>query len=154
MRVNTYGMELNNDRLPILVKESSRNYCSLDSVLSPSDVFLFLNDNFHANRQAEEHVWIIGYRTDRVIGVFEISHGLINSSMVEPREVFSRLLMLGVTRFIIAHNHTSGLTNPSNDDILITRRLKQTGDLMGIGLMDHLILGEKTYFSFQENEML
>lgn len=148
MRVNTYGMELNDDRLPILVKESSRNYCSLDSVLNPADVFLFLNDNFHANRQAEEHVWIIGYRTDRVIGVFEISHGMINGSVAEPREVFSRLLMLGVTRFILAHNHPSGLTNPSSNDILITKRLKQAGDLMGISLMDHVILGEKTYYSF------
>lgn len=154
MRVNTYGMELNDDRLPILVKESSRNYCSLDSVLNPADVFLFLNDNFHANRQAEEHVWIIGYRTDRVIGVFEISHGMINGSVAEPREVFSRLLMLGVTRFILAHNHPSGLTNPSSNDILITKRLKQAGDLMGISLMDHVILGEKTYYSFHENEMI
>lgn len=154
MRVNTYGMELNADRLPILVKESSRNYCFLDTVLSPADVFLFLNDNFHANRQAEEHVWIIGYRTNKVIGVFEISHGLINSSVVEPKEVFGRLLMLGVTRFIIAHNHPSGLTNPSSDDILITKRLKQVGDLMGILLMDHVILGEKTYYSFCENEMM
>lgn len=154
MRVNTYGMELNDDRLPILVKESSRNYCSLDYILKPADVFLFLNDNFHANRQAEEHVWIIGYRTDRVIGVFEISHGMINGSVAEPREVFSRLLMLGVTRFILAHNHPSGLTNPSSNDILITKRLKQAGDLMGISLMDHVILGEKTYYSFQENEMI
>lgn len=154
MRVNTYGMELNDDRLPILVKESSRNYCSLDSVLNPADVFFVLNDNFHANRQAEEHVWIIGYRTDRVIGVFEISHGMINGSVAEPREVFSRLLMLGVTRFILAHNHPSGLTNPSSNDILITKRLKQAGDLMGISLMDHVILGEKTYYSFHENEMI
>ena len=154
MRVNKYNMELNEDRLPVLVKESCRNYNRLSTILSPNEVFLFLNDNFHANRQAEEHVWVIGYRTNRVIGVFEISHGLMNSSVMEPREVFSRLLMSGVTRFIIAHNHPSGSTDPSNDDISITKRLKQAGDLMGISLMDHVILGEETYFSFHENGMM
>ncbi len=154
MRVNTYGMELNEDRLPILVKESSRNYCAMKNVLSPDSVFLFLNDNFNANRQAEEHVWIIGYRNDRVVGVFEISHGTMNGSTVHPREIFSRLLMLGVTRFIMAHNHPSGSTNPSDCDVEITKRLQQAGDLMGISLMDHIIVGEETYYSFLSNKLL
>lgn len=154
MRVNKYNMELNEDRLPVLVKESCRNYDHLSEVLNPADVFLFLNDNFHANRQAEEHVWVIGYRTNKVVGVFEISHGTINGSATEPREIFSRLLMLGVTFFIIAHNHPSGSVNPSNDDISVTKRLKQAGDIMGIGLMDHVILGEDTYYSFHNNNMI
>ena len=113
-----------------------------------------MNAIFDANNLAEEYVWIIGVNTKgRPIGVFEVSHGTVNMSMLNPREVFIRLLLCGAASFMIVHNHPSGDPTPSSEDIKATKKLIQAGVLVGIELRDHIIIGER-YYSFYANEVL
>lgn len=82
--------------------------------------------------------------------MFEASHGTVNASFVNPREIFIRLLLVGASAFVVSHNHPSGDYTPSKEDIHITRRLKECADMMGITLLDHIIIGDG-YSSLKES---
>ena len=80
--------------------------------------------------------------------------GTINTSLVHPREVFKRALLNNASNIMVAHNHPSGDPNPSKEDIQITERLKEAGNLLGINLLDHIIVGEDKYISLKEKGVL
>ena len=79
-----------------------------------------------------------------------ISEGTVNRSLVSPREVFIDALSCGAVYFILLHNHPSGLIEPSRDDIMITKTLYHAGEMLGIPLRDHIIIGDHEYLSFFE----
>lgn len=83
-------------------------------------------------------------------GVFEISHGTVNSSLVGPREVFQKALLANTVSIIVIHNHPSGNPEPSQADIKITKRLEESGDIIGVQLLDHIIIGRPSYCSLKE----
>lgn len=85
---------------------------------------------------------------------FVISKGTVNTAMAEPREVFQKALKYGAVNIILLHNHPSGDVSPSKADIMLTNRLVEVGKLVGISLVDHIIIGNNTYMSFQENGMM
>jgi DNA repair protein RadC len=80
--------------------------------------------------------------------------GTINSSVVHPREVFKEAYLLSASGIICVHNHPSGDSNPSKEDIMITKKLKEIGIIHGIKILDHVIVGNGNYFSFYDNNML
>lgn len=99
---------------------------------------------------AEEYVYTLALdNKNKATGLFEISHGTVNSSVISPREIYIRALLLGASSIILFHNHPSGDVTPSKDDILVTKRVKAAGELLGVELLDHLIIGD-TYYSFKE----
>lgn len=79
-----------------------------------------------------------------------ISKGTVNSALVSPREIFIEAIRYEAVNIILLHNHPSGDPMPSAQDIAITRRVKEAGDLMGINLNDHIILGDQCYISLKE----
>ena len=92
---------------------------------------------------------------NKVTGLFKVSQGSLNSSIVHPREVFKRALMQNSNSIILAHNHPSGDVTPSGEDISITRRLQEAGDILGIKVLDHLIIGAGgRYKSFKEDGII
>ena len=74
--------------------------------------------------------------------------------MSSPREVFLEALKAQAVYIILAHNHPSGDPTPSRQDVLLTRRMKEAGDLIGIELSDHIIIGDQRYYSFREEGIL
>jgi DNA repair protein RadC len=81
--------------------------------------------------------------------------GTLHSSLVHPREVFKAAILSNAAGFILAHNHPSGELTPSKDDIAVTERIKEAGDLLGIDLLDHIIVGDgKRYTSFREQGLM
>lgn len=80
--------------------------------------------------------------------------GTINSSVVHPREVFKEAYLLSANGIICVHNHPSGDSSPSKEDISITKKIKEISIIHGIKLIDHIIIGNGNYFSFFENNML
>nr|WP_302595408.1 JAB domain-containing protein [uncultured Cellulosilyticum sp.] len=80
-----------------------------------------------------------------------ISIGSISASIVHPREVFKVAILSNAYSILLAHNHPSGDTTPSQEDIKITKRIKSASEIMGIPLLDHLIIGCDGYYSFKEN---
>lgn len=154
MRIIKYNTEIDSDKKTILVKESSKNYPEIESLSTPSKIADMFNYVFRARYQSEEVVWILALNTKcSSIGVFEVSRGYVNCSLLRPREVFMKLLLCGAVNFVLVHTHPSGETTPSRDDIKITKSIKEIGNMMGIVLLDHIIIGD-TYWSFAEKKMI
>ncbi len=90
----------------------------------------------------------------RLLGETNISKGTVNASLITPRELFLKALECGAVSVILVHNHPSGDPTPSKSDILLTKRVKDAGDLIGIDLLDHIIIGNNCYISFTEQKMI
>lgn len=91
----------------------------------------------------------------RVIGAQVVSVGTLNASLVHPREVFKPAIMLNGAAVIVAHNHPSGEASPSAEDRDVTRRLVRAGELLGIPVVDHVIIGAgETFYSFRDAGLL
>jgi DNA repair protein RadC len=91
---------------------------------------------------------------NQVLAVEMISLGSLNASIVHPREVFKPAFRLSAASLLVVHNHPSGDPDPSEDDLAITRRLQEAGEVLGIPLLDHVILGKADYFSLKEDGQL
>ena len=104
------------------------------------------------SRQEEFHVLILDNK-HRVIHEKLITMGTLNRSLVHPREIFAPSIELRAAAVILIHCHPSGCTNPSKQDKEITNRLSEVGELIGIKVIDHVIIGED-YFSFADHEMM
>ncbi len=99
----------------------------------------------------KEHFWAIGLDTKNRIKYVElVSLGSLSTSIVHPRETFRMAIMKGVASIMVGHNHPSGDTSPSTDDLTITKRLKECGDILGIRLLDHVIIAGKSFLSLFE----
>lgn len=149
-----YTVHLNDDRCPMLVKEKPL-HGRRNELHSSHAVYDFLNENFDMCNLAEEYAYLIS--TDSALnvnGVFELSHGSAACSIVGVREIFIRAFLSGATHIFIAHNHPSGNITPSAEDIAVTRRVKEAGQLLGVKLLDHIIVGYNGYYSFAESENL
>jgi DNA repair protein RadC len=91
---------------------------------------------------------------NKLIKTVVVCEGALNSAYVEPREVFNPAIRESAAGVILSHNHPSGETDPSDQDINLTRRLVEAGRLVGIQVIDHLIIGDNKYFSFADNDLL
>lgn len=115
----------------------------------PKDAAELVMESMKCLRQ--EYLRVIMLNTKNVvINVKDVSMGTLNSSIVHPREVFSDAIRKNSASIIICHNHPSGDPNPSSEDISITHRLKESGKLLGIELLDHIIIGNGNYTSLKE----
>lgn len=83
-----------------------------------------------------------------------ISKGILDASIVHPREVFKFALNENASALFLIHNHPSGILKPSEDDLKITERLRSAGELMGIRIIDHVIIAEHGYYSFSQHNLL
>src|SRR6185503_19729516 len=86
----------------------------------------------------------------RLLSVRVVSVGSLDASTATPRDVFREAVVARAAAVILFHNHPSGDPSPSRDDVAVTRQLVAAGTLLGIDVIDHVILGAATYFSFQE----
>lgn len=105
--------------------------------------------------QKQEHIKLLMFNTKtKLIGESNISKGTVNASLISPRELFIEALEYGAVSIILLHNHPSGDPTPSSEDVLLTKRVKTAGDLIGIELLDHIIIGNNCYISFAEQKMI
>ena len=111
----------------------------------------FLRPCLFGLQQEEFHVLILDTR-HRLRGHRLVSRGSLQTSIVHPREVFRPALRLAAAALVVAHNHPSGDPEPSREDECVTERLREAGTLLGIRLLDHLILGTSSYYSFAEGK--
>jgi len=134
-----------------VVKETSGRYDVSKKIQCPNDIFNIAQNVIRANEYAEENLWLITLDTKNFItGIFTVSTGSLNSSIVHPREVFKRAILQNAASIIICHNHPSGDPTPSQDDINTTKRIYDAGKILGIELLDHIIIGDNRYISLKE----
>ena len=112
----------------------------------------FMEDLRHLEKEEVQVLFFDGKHG--LIGETTISIGTVNSAVSSPREVFLEALKAQAVYIILVHNHPSGDPSPSGQDLLLTRRMKEAGDLIGIELSDHIIIGNQRYYSFREEGVL
>ena len=123
------------------------------TVENPIDVFNNFKPLFQ--NQVKERFLVIWLNSSNKVTGFEIiSEGNLNSSIVHPREVFRGAIVATAASIILAHNHPSDNSQPSNEDKHITRQLVESGKIIGIPVHDHLIFTNAGYYSFAEHGML
>lgn len=122
-------------------------------ISSPKDVSALLINEM-SNLKQEVFKLILLNTKNVVIGTKDVFKGTLNSSIVHPREVFKEAIQRGSANIIVCHNHPSGDPTPSKEDIDITLRLKECGKIMGIGLLDHIIIGNNKYVSLKEKGII
>ncbi len=119
-------------------------------IYSSESIFNYYKDKL--SDKLQEHFYCVYLDTkNHIIKDKLLFIGTINQSLVHPREVFKEAYLLSATSIICIHNHPSGNINPSNNDIIITKQLKEVGTLLGINVLDHIIIGKDTYYSFNDN---
>jgi DNA repair protein RadC len=105
--------------------------------------------------KAKEHFKLILLNSrNKKIGISTISIGTLTTSLVHPREVFKEALAHSAASVILAHNHPSGDPEPSEDDLKITRKLVESGRILGVEVIDHIIVGKNSFYSFREKGLI
>jgi DNA repair protein RadC len=115
------------------------------------DVFNYYVDELQDKKK--EHFYALLLDTkNRIISEELVSVGILDASIIHPREVFKSAIKASSNSIILVHNHPSGDCTPSNEDKEVTKILENAGDLLGINVLDHIIIGKDKYYSFKENE--
>ncbi len=117
-------------------------------ITNPNDLFDICRDMQNLNQEETRGIYLDV--KNQIIKVETISVGTSTSSLLSPKEVFSRAISLNSAAILLSHNHPSGDPSPSKDDIEITKRLISVGELLNIQLLDHIIIGEGRYYSLKE----
>lgn len=126
---------------------------TIKTIRSPLDVYKLLEPDFRHLKQ-EQFICLFLNTKNGVIGNEVISIGSLNASIVHPREVFRPAIKRSSASIICAHNHPSGNPDPSPEDISITARLKETGEIIGIEVLDHIVVGDYTFVSLKERGLM
>ncbi|MBQ6819971.1 MAG: DNA repair protein RadC [Clostridium sp.] len=124
-----------------------------DSISSPRDIANLVMKEMMFLKQEVLKLIMLDTK-NYIIGIKDVFKGSLNSSIVHPREIFNEALKKSSSSIIICHNHPSGDPTPSKEDINITIRLKECGNILGIELLDHLIVGRNQYVSLKEKGII
>nr|WP_312577708.1 DNA repair protein RadC [Sedimentibacter sp.] len=135
-----------------MVKEKSVKYQNR-IISSPSDS-AELFSSFIEDSDREQMLLCCLDTKNRPTSISIISIGTLNSALVHPREVFKAAILSNAASIILAHNHPSGDTAPSNEDISLTNRISEVSKIIGIKFLDHIIIGQGGYLSFKEEGTL
>jgi DNA repair protein RadC len=120
---------------------------------SAADVYHHFRENLGREKREQFYVVLLNNK-NRKLREVKVSEGSLTASLVHPREVFNPVIRESAAGVIFVHNHPSGDPAPSAEDIDITKRLKEVGDVMGVRVLDHVVIGHDRYFSFNEKGML
>lgn len=115
----------------------------------PAQVAEYYQEDLRHKEQEEFHMMLFNTKQN-MIGDVALSKGTVNASLATPREIFIQALKFQAVSLILVHNHPSGDPEPSREDILLTRRVEEAGQVIGIPVLDHIIIGDGTYVSMKE----
>ncbi len=128
------------------------------TLTKPDDVHNLLQNVLENESPADrdqEHFWVIHLTSRNTVkSLHLVSLGTLNSTLVHPREVFTRAISERCSNIIVAHNHPSNDVSPSKDDLQVTQRLVEAGKLLKVEVLDHLITAATGYYSFNQHGCL
>lgn len=133
-----------------MIRESSALY-NIRRISEPKDI-VDLGKKFLDELDREELIVACLNTKNEVNSVNVVSIGSLNNSVVHPREVFKTAILSNAASIVMIHNHPSGDVTPSKEDKEITLRIKESGIILGIKLLDHIIIGNDVYYSFKEHD--
>ena len=139
----------------VLVKERVGSYELPREIRCPEEAYNAIRVTTNVQAEAQEVFGILILNTkNKIVAVHEISRGSLNSSIAHPREVFKPAVLHNAAAIICFHNHPSGDPEPSREDIEITERLKNAGEILGIPVYDHIIVGDDRCVSLKERGVM
>lgn len=147
--VNTFGIRLFQE---IIKRYSKEKVKSKKMMNCPDLVYDYLRQLI--GKEKKEHFVILYIDTHKNLLKSDVSIGILNASIVHPREVFEKAILNHSSEIIVAHNHPSGDVTPSSEDIATTERLVNAGKLLGITVTDHMIICSNDYFSMREKGLI
>lgn len=141
---NAYGIIL----FKALLKRYHKEKIQPDTLLNnPQSIFEYLREKIGGKQK--EYFMLLCLDTHNRLIESNVSIGTLNASLVHPREVFNQAILCHASHVIIAHNHPSGDSSPSDEDIITTKRLAEAGRILGISVIDHMIITKDNYFSLK-----
>ena len=135
-----------------MVKESSFLY-QTRQILSPNDAYEMIKEQLEGLDREQFIIACLNTKNEPT-NISVVSVGTLNKAIVHPREVFKTAILSNAASIMAFHNHPSGEITPSQQDIQLTNRLYEAGELLGIKLLDHLIIGDGTFTSLKEKGYL
>jgi len=129
-----------------------RKWTSGQRISHPGDILNLIRH--YADRRQEKFLSLSLNGAHEVIAVRIVTIGLVNRTIIHPREVFADPIMDRASAIVVAHNHPSGNLKPSDEDNKITSRLKAVADILGMNFLDHLIFSETSYFSYRQEGLI
>lgn len=135
-----------------MVKESSFLY-QTRTISSPKDAYEMIKEQLEGLDREQFIIACLNTKNEPT-NITVVSVGTLNKAIVHPREVFKTAILSNASSIMAFHNHPSGDTTPSQHDIELTQRLYEAGNLLGIKLVDHLIIGDGTFTSLKEQGYL
>jgi DNA repair protein RadC len=136
-----------------VVRERRAGYGPGRQLSTSAAVYEVFGERF-AKVDREEFLDIMLDGKNRPLGFHVVSIGTLTASLVHPREVFKAAILANAAAIIVVHNHPSGDPTPSAEDVAITQRLRQAGELLGIRLLDHVVIGDGRYVAFADENPL
>ena len=136
-----------------IVREHRPSYGPASRIKDARDVYEAFRGHFDL-LDREQFVAVLLDGKNQVIGFNVVSVGSLTATVVHPREVFKPAILSSAAALILVHNHPSGDPEPSAEDRAITERLRHAGDLIGIKILDHVVIGDGTFRSFAEEHLL
>ncbi len=132
---------------------SKMQYARQPRFTSPEEIASFFMEDLR-HEQQENLILVMMNNKMELLGYKLMFKGTVNASLISPREIFLEALHKEAVYIVLLHNHPSGDPTPSNEDIQATRRVRESGKLLGIQLADHIVIGDGTYMSMKENTIL
>lgn len=151
MRIVEAEVRMDEEKMPVLIKEPAKLYKPLQHLSCPADVVQVMTDVFEMDRQIAELVYMIALDNKaKPLAFFLLNRGTVNQSLVDVRGMMISLLLCNAAGVIIVHNHVGGECIPSQEDGRVTERIKAAAELLGMDFCDHIIVGEnKNYYSYR-----
>ena len=147
--MNPFGLKLFQQMAIRYAREEIPRKILLDN---PTAVFSFLQEKI--GKQRKEHFFILCLDTRScLVWEAEVSKGVLNANLIHPREVFKEAILRNAASIIVAHNHPSGDSNPSQEDLDITKRLTEAGKVIGIHVLDHVIVCSDPFLSLKSRNL-
>lgn len=131
-----------------LIREELPAYLATERFTTPQQIFEMFRELVQETKEHFLALHLDG--KNRIVCLDRVSSGSLNQCVVHPREVFKAAVHVSAAAIILVHNHPTGDPTPSSEDIQITKRLKEAGELLGISVLDHIIIGDGRYTSFVE----
>ncbi len=125
-------------------------------IANSKDAYEVFLENWDATKIefVEQFKVMLTNRANKVLGIFELSSGGVNGTVADPKLIFAAAIKANACGLILAHNHPSGTTQPSQSDISLTRKIKEGGKLLEIQLLDHIIVTLESHFSFADEGLI
>jgi len=139
-------------RVKLVVTEAEAAYLPTTPFTSSSQVAEY----FSSLEEEPREVLIAMYLDNkhRALGIEEVSKGTLTTSLFEPRAILQSAILANAAAVIVVHNHPSGQPAPSPEDIAVSKRLKELADLLPIRVLDHVIIGRKSYYSLADHGVI